>query len=72
MKDAWTALMYAALAGYAAVAELLLQEGADPRATDKVSDLPVVFVLAMSVTRHCCCLSCRNGGLLETWLIMTP
>ena len=62
--------MFAAQGGHAAVAEVLLRKGADPRITDTVNDLPVMFVfLSMPLTQS---LPCRKGRLLLTWLIMTP
>ena len=57
-----TALMFAAQGGHAAVAEVLLRKGAEPRVTDMVNDIPVVFVfLSMPLTQS---LPCRKGRLL--------
>ena len=54
--------MFAAQGGHAAVAEVLLRKGADPRITDTVNDLPVMFVfLSMPLTQS---LPCRKGRLL--------
>ena len=42
--------MFAAQGGHAAVAEVLLRKGAEPRVTDMVSDLPVVFCFSVNAT----------------------
>lgn len=52
-----TALIWASCYGHAAVAEALLQKGADPHATDKVSDYRAAAgvadkILLMSVGRE--------------------
>ena len=55
--------MFAAQGGHAAVAEVLLRKGAEPRVADMVrSDLTVVFVfLSMPLTQS---LPCRKGRRL--------
>ena len=63
--------MWAALYGHEAVVQVLLQQGADPLATDEVSEYRTCFIIVLILIILCRLLAARTVKRLWTWLSTT-